>query len=79
MSLQAVAERAGVSTATVSRVLNASGYEVVVSNTLYRLEQLAASLRMMIGRRVAGLALIVSEVDEGIVQELTEGKTPVVL
>ena len=67
------------STATVSRVLNASGYEVVVSNTLYRLEQLAASLRMMIGRRVAGLALIVSEVDEGIVQELTEGKTPVVL
>ena len=79
MSLQAVAERAGVSTATVSRVLNASGYEVVASNTLYRLEQLAASLRMMIGRRVAGLALIVSEVDEGIVQELTEGKTPVVL
>ena len=33
----------------------------------------------MIGRRVAGLALIVSEMDEGIVQELTEGQMPVVL
>lgn len=142
MSLQAVAERAGVSTATVSRVLNgadivksstrarvmkaiaelkyhpnlharslagavnktigvivsnldnpffldvyravesdchAQGYEVVVANTLYRPEQLAASVRMMIGRRVAGLALIVSEIEDGIVKELTEGRTPVVL
>jgi len=142
MSLQAVAERAGVSTATVSRVLNgvdvvksstrvrvmkaiaelkyhpnlharslagavnktigvivsnldnpffldvyravesdchANGYEVVLANTLYRAEQLAASVRMMIGRRVAGLALIVSEVDDLIVEELTEGEMPVVL
>jgi LacI family transcriptional regulator len=142
MSLQAVAERAGVSTATVSRVLNgvdvvksstrsrvmkaiaelkyhpnlharslagavnktigvivsnldnpffldvyravesdchANGYEVVVANTLYRPEQLTASVRVMIGRRVAGLALIVSEVEDGMVEELTEGGTPVVL
>ena len=142
MSLQAVAERAGVSTATVSRVLNgvevvktstrvrvmkaiadlkyhpnlharslagavnktigvvvsnldnpffldvyravesdchANGYEVVLANTLYRAEQLTASVRMMIGRRVAGLALIVSEVDDRIVEELTEGEMPVVL
>ncbi len=142
MSLQDVAERAGVSTATVSRVLNgvdvvktstrvrvmkaiadlkyhpnlharslagavnktigvivsnldnpffldvyravesdchANGYEVVVANTLYRPEQLAASVRMMIGRRVAGLALIVSEVDDRIVEELTLGDMPVVL
>ena len=57
----------------------AEGYEVIVANTLYRPEQLAASVRMMIGRRVAGLALIVSEMDEGIVQELTEGQMPVVL
>jgi LacI family transcriptional regulator len=140
MSLQAVAARAKVSTATVSRVLNgvdvvkastrlrvmkaiadlkyhpnlharslagavnrtigvivsnldnpffldvyraiesdchAEGYEVVVANTLYRPEQLAASVRMMIGRRVAGLALIVSEMDEVLVQELTEGQIPV--
>jgi LacI family transcriptional regulator len=142
VSLQAVAERAGVSTATVSRVLNgvevvknstrvrvmkaiadlkyhpnlharslagavnktigvivsnldnpffldvyravesdcrANGYEVVVANTLYRPEQLTASVRMMIGRRVAGLALIVSEVDDSIVEELTLGDIPVVL
>ncbi len=142
MSLQAVAERARVSTATVSRVLNgvdtvksstrarvmkavadlkyhpnlharslagatsktigvivsnldnpffldvyravesdchASGYEVVVANTLYRPEQLAASVRMMIGRRVAGLALIVSEVDDLLIDELTLGDMPVVL
>lgn len=142
MSLQDVAERAGVSTATVSRVLNgvdvvknstrvrvmkaiadlkyhpnllarslagavnktigvivsnldnpffldvyravesdcrANGYEVVLANTLYRPEQLAASVRMMMGRRVAGLALIVSEVDDRIVEELTEGEMPVVL
>ena len=141
MSLQAVAERAGVSIATVSRVLNgldvvkhstrarvmkaisdlkyhpnlharslagaanktigvvvsnldnpffldvyravesdchSSGFEVVVANTLYRPEQLAASVRTMIGRRVAGLALIVSEMDESIVKELTEGEIPVV-
>src|SRR5665213_4299151 len=119
MSLEAVAKRARVSTATVSRVLNgldvvkgstrarvmkaiselkyhpnlharslaggvsrtigvivsnldnpffldvyravesdchAHGYEVVVANTSYRPEQLAASVRLMIGRRVAGLA-----------------------
>jgi DNA-binding LacI/PurR family transcriptional regulator len=142
ISLQAVAEKAGVSTATVSRVVNgmgvvknstrgrvlkaiaelnyhpnlharhlagavnktigvvvsnldnpffldvyravesdchASGYEVVVANTLYRPEQLTASVRGMIGRRVAGLALIVSEMDESIVEELTSGATPVVL
>jgi DNA-binding LacI/PurR family transcriptional regulator len=140
--LQAVAERAGVSPATVSRVLNgldvvkgstrarvikaaadlkyhpnlharnlaravnktigvivsnldnpffldvyraveedcrANGYEVVVSNTMYRPQQLASSVRMMIGRRVSGLALIVSEMEDGIVEELTERETPLVL
>jgi LacI family transcriptional regulator len=35
---------------------HANGYEVVVANTLYRPEQLTASVRVMIGRRVAGLA-----------------------
>ena len=141
MSLEAVAKRARVSTATVSRVLNgldvvksstrarvmkaiselkyhpnlharslaggvsrtigvivsnldnpffldvyravesdchAHGYEVVVANTSYRPEQLAASVRLMIGRRVAGLALIVSEMDDRTVQELSEGETPIV-
>src|SRR5580700_6388883 len=134
MSLDAVAKRSGVSTATVSRVLNdvdvvksstrarvmkaitelkyhpnlharslaggrsrtigvivsnldnpffldvyravetdchEHGYEVLVANTAYRPEQLAASVRLMLGRRVAGLAAIVSEMEEDIVKELT--------
>ena len=58
---------------------HANGYEVVVANTLYRPEQLTASVRTMIGRRVAGLALIVSEVDDHLIDELTQGNIPVVL
>src|SRR5271169_2418744 len=46
---------------TIESCAHAAGLEVVVSNTDYRSGQLAASLRLMIGRRVAGLAVIVSE------------------
>jgi LacI family transcriptional regulator len=141
MNLEQVAKRAGVSTATVSRVLNnqdlvrgktrakvlkaieelryhpnlhartlaggksktigvivsnmenpfffdiyqavesdahARGYEVVVANTDYRSEQLVASIRLMIGRRVAGLAAIVSEMEPALIDELTASSIPVV-
>jgi LacI family transcriptional regulator len=141
MNLEQVAKRAGVSTATVSRVLNnqdlvkgktrskvlkaieelryhpnlhartlaggksksigvivsnlenpfffdiyqaveigahAQGYEVVVANTDYRPEQLVSSVRLMIGRRVAGLAAIVSEMDAALIEELTASAIPVV-
>jgi DNA-binding LacI/PurR family transcriptional regulator len=141
MSLEEVAKRSGVSTATVSRVLNgvdvvknstrsrvmkaitelkyhpnlharslaggrsktigvivsnldnpffldvyravesdchAHGFEVLVANTAYSSEQLVASIRLMIGRRVAGLAAIVSEMEDAIVQELTESRIPIV-
>jgi DNA-binding LacI/PurR family transcriptional regulator len=141
MNLEQVAKRAGVSTATVSRVLNkvdvvkgstrarvlkaiselnyhpnlhartlaggksntigmivsnmenpfffdifhtlqadahAKGYEVVVANTDYRSEQLMTSIRLMIGRRVAGLAVIVSEMDPDLIDELTQAKIPAV-
>jgi DNA-binding LacI/PurR family transcriptional regulator len=57
---------------------HARGYEVIVANTAYRSEQLAASTRMMIGRRVAGLAVVVSEMDENILNELTESAIPIV-
>jgi DNA-binding LacI/PurR family transcriptional regulator len=57
---------------------HARGYELVVANTLYRSEQLAASVRMMLGRRVAGLAVIVSEMDDDIITELTENEIPIV-
>ncbi len=57
---------------------HASGYELVVANTLYRSEQLASSVRLMIGRRVAGLAVIVSEMNDDIVRELSESAIPIV-
>ncbi len=57
---------------------HAQGYEVVVANTDYRAEQLVSSIRLMIGRRVAGLAVIVSEMDQTLIQELTESSIPVV-
>src|SRR5260370_1066136 len=63
---------------TVESDAHARGYEVVVANTDYRSEQLVASIRLMIGRRVAGLAAIVSEMDPDLIQELTESRIPVV-
>lgn len=141
MSLKDVADRAGVSTATVSRVLNnlsvvkgstrtrvlkavadlnyhpnlhartlaggksstigmiasnlenpfffdvfraletqahLRGYEVVVANTGYNPEQLVRSVQLMIGRRVAGLAVIVSEMDQDLMQQLTASRIPCV-
>jgi LacI family transcriptional regulator len=57
---------------------HARGYEVVMANTDYRAEQLVSSVRLMIGRRVAGLAAIVSEVDPKLIEELTESRIPVV-
>jgi LacI family transcriptional regulator len=54
------------------------GYEVVVANTDYRSEQLVASIRLMIGRRVAGLAVIVSEMEPALIDMLAEGPMPTV-
>jgi DNA-binding LacI/PurR family transcriptional regulator len=141
MSLEEVAKRAGVSTATVSRVLNnldvvkpatrarvlkaiaelnyhpnlhartlaggrsntigmiasnlenpfffdvfralesearAHGYEVVVAHTDYDPERLVRAVRLMIGRRVAGLAAVVSEMDTSLINELKAARTPCV-
>ena len=63
---------------TVESDAHASGYEVVVANTDYRSEQLVASIRLMIGRRVAGLAAIVSEMEPALIDELTDSGIPVV-
>ena len=49
-----------------------------MANTDYRSEQLVASIRLMIGRRVAGLAAIVSEMEPALIEELTESSIPVV-
>ncbi len=50
------------------------GYEVLVANTDYNAERLRASVRLMMGRRPAGLALVVSEIDRSILEELAERK-----
>ncbi|HWB85474.1 MAG TPA: LacI family DNA-binding transcriptional regulator [Bryobacteraceae bacterium] len=57
---------------------HAAGYEVVTANTNYRPEQLVTSIRLMIGRRVAGLLAVVSEMDTGLTQDLADSEIPVV-
>src|ERR1035438_8986939 len=57
---------------------HANGYEVVMANTDYRPEQLVSSVRLMIGRRVAGLAVIVSEMAPELIEELNQSRTRVV-
>ena len=63
---------------TLEADAHAHGYEVVVANTDYRAEQLVRSIRVMIGRRVAGLAVIVSEMDPELMHELSASKIPAV-
>src|SRR6266496_2482822 len=63
---------------TVESQAHANGFEVVVANTDYRSEQLVSSIRLMIGRRVAGLAAIVSEMAPELIEELAESRIPVV-
>jgi LacI family transcriptional regulator len=63
---------------TIERDAHARGYEVVVANTDYKSEQLVSGIRLMIGRRVAGLAAIVSEMEPALIKELTESRIPVV-
>jgi DNA-binding LacI/PurR family transcriptional regulator len=57
---------------------HAQGYEVIMANTDYRSEQLVTSVQLMIGRRVAGLAAIVSEMDPELIEELNGNRIPVV-
>ena len=56
----------------------AAGYEVIMANTDYTSERLVASVRLMIGRRVAGVAAIVSEMDPALIKELSAQRIPVV-
>ena len=58
---------------------NHHGYEVAVANTNYIPRRLAAQVHLMIERRVAGLAVVVSEMEPSLLQELRELDLPVVL
>ena len=55
-----------------------AGYEVIMAHTDYTSERLVSSIRLMIGRRVAGLAAIVSEMDSALITELSAQRIPVV-
>ena len=63
---------------TIETEAHSRGHDVVMANTDYRPEQLVASIRLMIGRRVAGLAAIVSEMDPALIKELHEAQIPAV-
>ena len=55
-----------------------AGYEVIMAHTDYTSERLVSSIRLMVGRRVAGLAAIVSEMDSALIAELSAQRIPVV-
>lgn len=48
------------------------GYEVLVAQTGYEPERLVNAVQTMLGRRVGGLALVVSEIDRKLLDELAE-------
>jgi LacI family transcriptional regulator len=54
------------------------GYDLLVANTDYQPRRLVSSVHMMMGRRLAGLAVIVSEMEPSLIQELSEGDLPIV-
>ncbi len=55
------------------------GYEVLLANTDYAPDRLAAAIGLMLGRRVSGIAAIVSEMAPDLVQRLARSQTPVVV
>src|SRR5580704_9450711 len=63
---------------TLEADAHAQGYELVAAHTGYSAEQLVRSVRLMIGRRVAGLAVIVSEMAPDLIEELELSRIPTV-
>lgn len=59
-------------------VARSRGFEIVLANTDYNPEHLVRNIRLMLGRRVAGLALVISEMDPAVGQEFAEMDIPVV-
>ena len=62
----------------VEAAARADGYEIILSNTGYCAERLETSIRSMVGRRITGLAMIVSEMHPDLVGELNGSGIPVV-
>jgi LacI family transcriptional regulator, galactose operon repressor len=56
----------------------ANGYDVLIEHTGYMVNQLRKGVRSMLGKRVAGLAVIVSEMEESIIEEIHANGLPAV-
>ncbi len=54
------------------------GYDVLVEHTDYSVDRLTSALRSALGNRVAGLAVIVSEMSPGVIREVQASKVPTV-
>jgi len=63
----------------VESAAHREGYEVLVADTDYSSERLAYQVLLMLGRRVAGLGVVVSEMDETVRRVLARSKIPVVV
>ncbi|HNY39163.1 MAG TPA: LacI family DNA-binding transcriptional regulator [Bryobacteraceae bacterium] len=57
---------------------HAGGYEVVIANTGYDARQLGRCVSLMIGRRVTGLAVVVSEMNPELMDQLKRAGIPTV-
>jgi len=55
------------------------GYEVLVENTGYDPRRLAAVIDSMLGRSPAGIVVVVSEMEDPMMEELLEGAIPTVI
>lgn len=55
------------------------GYKIIVSNTDYDPRKLVEAVNVTMARRPAGLAVIVSEMDPAVLQDLSESNLPVVV
>ncbi len=55
-----------------------AGYEVLIANTDYRPEQMAVSVRRMIERQVDGVAIMTSEIEPHLIDELSRRRLPIV-
>jgi len=56
----------------------ANGYDVLVEHTDYQVGQLRAGVQSLLGKRVAGLAIIVSEMEPSLLAEIQSSEQPTV-
>lgn len=54
------------------------GYEVIVANTDYKLDRMGVCVRRMIERKVDGVAIMTSEIERELLDELSKRQLPIV-